>query len=549
MKKILLWNAIGILGGGGFAWLFRDEFTTADAAPVSSPRTAEPGPGSWTITNGANLSIADGRLVRAATATLASVATYARTGLALYTRLTNTAVSGEVGFSANGTTINSGFRVGVGTFQAIANAVDIFFIGFVLQTNAWLDVLIIARPSGGFLCFLRGANYGRWRLVWVSNAGTDTPLYTFYKGAVGDIGKNDDFSLIAAPSGLVDSQFDYADYYSAAPVSGESGNGGYRQTVEITWTPVAAETLEMTLQEVDSNNKIILRCSQSGSTIAYIRKISGAETSLQSVAQTWTAGTPYRIVARGYQGESGGSALSATVNDTTKLNTASGVFTALEYATKSSVSGFATATDFAIWPYEVTLPAPFDEGGFSWFWMYGDSKTMVRRTQGSLMSRLEEGDGSRWLYDAVGRSGYTVSQQAALIATDLANVPSSVNPSFVIINLGTNDAAALPAENTWKANYRTIIEAIHAKWPSATIWLVKPVRLSGTPPSSPVAAVATMHSYIDGLAGEYAYVEIGFDETALENGDSYVTYFADFAHPNQAGYAQCAVLQMTAMGL
>jgi len=47
---------------GGLDWLLYDTFQTADAAPITSPRTCEPGPGTLTVTGNA-LSIANDRLV------------------------------------------------------------------------------------------------------------------------------------------------------------------------------------------------------------------------------------------------------------------------------------------------------------------------------------------------------------------------------------------------------------------------------------------------------------------------------------------------------
>ncbi len=50
--------------GAGLGLLFRDDFTTDDPAPITSPRTAEPGPGVLTITDTENkLSISGGDLV------------------------------------------------------------------------------------------------------------------------------------------------------------------------------------------------------------------------------------------------------------------------------------------------------------------------------------------------------------------------------------------------------------------------------------------------------------------------------------------------------
>jgi len=528
--------------------LFEDEFITADAAPLTSPRTAEPGPGSWTVTNGANLSISNGKLVRSGTATLASVATYARTNLAFYMRHLATAADGAlIGFSANGIHLQSGLTIGIASAAPTTVGTGIFVFIDGLFPNSWVDVLVIERPSGGVWMYLRGANYGRWQLVWVSIAETSTPLYAFYKGAVGDVGLSDDAFLTLAPSEFL-SQFGNALHYEASPVAGLT-SAAAKVFQEISWTPASAEILEMTLNEVDSNNKIILRCNQAGSTIALISKVAGVETSLQSAAQTWTIGSPYRVIMVNHH-YLGGTRLNAVVNNNTLLAVASPITPTMAYATGCRISGFTTATDWAVWQVEpIELPAPFSDTGFSQFWTYGDSKTDAYKVQARLTTLLEDDSGNRWIYDSVARSGYTVALQAAQIATDLANVASSVNPSFVIINLGSNDAGSLPSEATWKANYRIIIEAIHAKWSNATIYLAKPVRLSGAPPSTPVAAVATMHGYIDGLIAEYAYVEEGFDEIDLENGDGYVTYLADITHPNNAGYAQCAVLQMTAMGL
>jgi len=49
---------------GGIAYLLRDQFTTPEAAPIASPRTCEPGPGTLALTqiDGAQWSIVDGNL-------------------------------------------------------------------------------------------------------------------------------------------------------------------------------------------------------------------------------------------------------------------------------------------------------------------------------------------------------------------------------------------------------------------------------------------------------------------------------------------------------
>jgi len=66
-----LWKqARGAQGGISLIYLLRDLFTTADAAPITSPRTCEPGPGTLTATLPADQSIADGVLKFAANSNL-----------------------------------------------------------------------------------------------------------------------------------------------------------------------------------------------------------------------------------------------------------------------------------------------------------------------------------------------------------------------------------------------------------------------------------------------------------------------------------------------
>lgn len=194
------------------------------------------------------------------------------------------------------------------------------------------------------------------------------------------------------------------------------------------------------------------------------------------------------------------------------------------------------------------------------FLCIGDSKTAgtndpTRDRQGGfgyppvLAGLLTTASGQKWREtkgQRIGISGYTVAKMASAISAQLATV--TYTPDYVLINLGTNDLAGLPAESTWKANYRTIIAAVHAAYPAAKIYLDKPVRLSAAPPSSPVADTATMHGYIDDLVAEQSYIYAGADETGLEGGDSYVTNFADALHENHAGYAALAALKQTALG-
>lgn len=140
--------------------------------------------------------------------------------------------------------------------------------------------------------------------------------------------------------------------------------------------------------------------------------------------------------------------------------------------------------------------------------------------------------------DQYATSGYAVSEMHTYIDANLAG--ETVTPGKIIINLGANDSAT--AENDFKADYRAIIEALHAKWVNTLIYLARPVVLSDVPPSSPTAANANVRGWIDDVIAEYAYVYAGIDETDLEGGDSYATNLTDVTHYTTAGQTAVANL-------
>lgn len=95
------------------SWLLRDEFTTDDDAPLTTPRTCEPGPGSWNVTQTDNtLSISGGELVKAS-------------GTSVETKI----VSGDIYTFADGLAI-MGRRIDVSGGM---------FISFEDQRGGWLN--------------------------------------------------------------------------------------------------------------------------------------------------------------------------------------------------------------------------------------------------------------------------------------------------------------------------------------------------------------------------------------------------------------------------
>lgn len=181
---------------------------------------------------------------------------------------------------------------------------------------------------------------------------------------------------------------------------------------------------------------------------------------------------------------------------------------------------------------------------------YGDSKTfgtgdtVVDGTTGYpplLMASLPIA--SKWLEypQRIGRGGYTVAQMKDLIDRDLLGLYG--NPSYILINLGTNEAAAgQPSINgaTWQTNLGYILDAMHAKWSSARLGVAKIYRTSDN------GDLTTMDdTWIPAVVNaRLSFAFIGPDERAFLPGN-----MSDASHPNHAGYVLTASNWKTAMGL
>lgn len=165
MQKLLL-----LLSGGRIDYLIKDEFTTAESAPIASPRTAEPGPGSWTVVDPDNkISISGGAIDFASSATGTTFDTYIRAvdaqtgqaGLAFcakYAQITRfdmglhdaTVSTGKLRFEApnrllqnNGTLVSNAYTLEVNDDLLIVyNNTNIYFMQYDTSANDWLLVWV-----------------------------------------------------------------------------------------------------------------------------------------------------------------------------------------------------------------------------------------------------------------------------------------------------------------------------------------------------------------------------------------------------------------------
>lgn len=117
---------------------------------------------------------------------------------------------------------------------------------------------------------------------------------------------------------------------------------------------------------------------------------------------------------------------------------------------------------------------------------------------------------------------------------------------YILMNWGVNEMSNWGAvvEATWKANYLSIIDAAHARFPVATIWLMRPWARNNE------AHAATLKGWIDDIiAARSEYVFAGPDESVwLKGGDDGATNSTDGVHYSTAGQAACAAAYQSTMG-
>lgn len=341
--------------------LFEDRFTTDAAAPLTSPRTCEPGPGSITFNDTGNrLSISSGALTTASGASswgnpgaygTGQTRAAGRAFLASFlTNAANTAIgwhnsnSGRVTYEAlyfGGSLIHQPSDQSVESYSA-ATA---YTVAYILRAAGCFHLI-----SGGAF-----ATFPSMTLVMidaVQNAATVYPSWSNFNAAV----TTDDWRVVdlGAPW---DTIYGAATSSTTSPSSGAIGTMEANGWVEFRWTAATGETLDIAVRSTDANNRWIIRCDQAGSTIRIFEKNGGTETQRSSAAQTWTNGTAYRILVRCV-----GNAITtfvtpaSTDNIVQKNNYTSASFN--NTATATAVSGFATGANFVAWPRTITVTEP-----------------------------------------------------------------------------------------------------------------------------------------------------------------------------------------------
>lgn len=159
----------------------------------------------------------------------------------------------------------------------------------------------------------------------------------------------------------------------------------------------------------------------------------------------------------------------------------------------------------------------------------GDSKTAAGLAQSGFVGTLGP-DGIAVTHSTNATTGWTMANHAAAIDAYLAS--STASPAYILLNIGANDVAALPAEGTWKTNAYYVLDAMHAKWPAAQVYMMRPWRRTEDVDCDTLATWIS-----DVVTARSTFAHLGPDERDfLENGDNGVTYTTDGIHPTAAGY-------------
>lgn len=343
------------------AYLLLDRFTTNQAAPLTTPRTCQPGPGSWTIVDAGNrFSTSSQRLIGAssggtATATMTSVGTIARatTGQALaftLKRVSSGRCLGQFRTDNNNTCGFKGGGAGLVACDGSNGGNDPIIFTQSSFPDSDRACVVIMRPTAGGLFIVDG------NLEWASAVNsTATPNAYIELSQLGTSLEADD-ARVATLTGIWATDWGVATNRTAAPASGATSTMTADGLVEFTWTAATGETLDLVVRSTDANNRWIVRCDQAAGNIKLFEKNAGVETQRGStVVQTFANGTVYRITVKCV-----GTLISTWVQTGTGPTTTVGPTyasaTFQQTATGVAVSGFATGANLACWPRTISLP-------------------------------------------------------------------------------------------------------------------------------------------------------------------------------------------------
>lgn len=553
-----------------------DQFKSLESSPIASPRTAQPGPGSWTVdqtdgtfqivndvysgevdNSGPQLKYtAQSTPIEGDLAMVSASSILTNAGLAAVGRIRMT----------SGNTLSAGFeRSSVSSFIDGA-ALSFSFLTVVgrfggLPISSWCnyslnndyEFAVILRPVGAYLMLRGGGNsqypyaapssgFFDWTLVWVDNSFSDSSVYAAFhnEDAGGYLGG---FTVEQLYGSDWNDPYHLSTFRKATTANADTGTMTPDAIVEHTITASTGVTQELRVRAQDASNAWIVRMDQAGSTIKLIELVSGVETERKSAAAIWNNGTQYRIsvmcnkpVFAVYIGNT--IALTRYVSDG-------------GFMTQTGVSVSHAGSNLVCWNMHPPIP-DYVSRTTKGIMCVGDSKT-----DGGVDSETITGGMpgyERYLVDGLNTNncveyiemrnahgGYTVGQIKAAIDSDLSMAYG--NATYALINMGANNVEN-PLDVNYSSDYGYVLDAIHAKWPACKIYCMRIWRRSTSNLTLQANAVASV------VSARPSFCFLGPDERVfLENADNGATYTTDGIHPNHAGHLLTAAQWRTVLGL
>lgn len=350
---------------------FLDRFTTDQAAPLPSPRTCEPGPGSFTVvqTDG-QFGISGGKLAFPAQGTpvwgdlgLAGQVAISprRPGWAVLSRVNvgatttyvkpvvwgrNTTLENDTGTSLAATLyLGSGQVVGVvfSSQSGVSKYTQSTLADYLASTD--YDVALVTR-SAGYWFLMKAAADSQWQLCFVEH-GTNwvSPLYPQFSN-YNATGTLDNFRVVSL-SGIWADDWGPATQRLATAGAGATLTHTADGILYIVITAQTGVTQELRFRWTDDNNCWIVRMDQAGGTIKLVERNAGVETERSSNSQTWANGTQYGVIVMFW-----GQKVRVSVSGIDKIVYTAASFNQTATTAKTSHGG----SNFVSWPRFVTLP-------------------------------------------------------------------------------------------------------------------------------------------------------------------------------------------------
>ena len=149
-----------------------------------------------------------------------------------------------------------------------------------------------------------------------------------------------------------------------------------------------------------------------------------------------------------------------------------------------------------------------------------------------------------WSLYASGIQGGTLASFAANITSHLNNAMrgAGIYPTVICINYGVNDIVQGTTAN-YEANYLTAVDAIHARWPDALIYISK-VWSQGND-----TICDTLATKVDNVIAARSFTRLADDERVwLKGADNGATMTTDGVHYSVAGQAEKLNQMKTVLG-